>query len=76
MNMGWFNGRHDGHKHSHIDPATGRNKRDNTRRTTFGGPPRQNGRVTSRAEWRREQRTRGGRSEQPSRHGERRGWLR
>ena len=73
--MGWINGHRDGHKNSHIDSATGRNKRDNTRRGTFGGPPRSNGRVTSRAEWRRQQTTRQGRTEQPSSHGHRKGWL-
>jgi hypothetical protein len=32
-------------KNSRIDPATGRNRRDNTRRATHGGPQRHNGKV-------------------------------
>ena len=45
---------------SHIDRSTGRNKRDKvTQRATHGGPPRQQGtgKVTGRAQWRREQKT-------------------
>ncbi len=44
------------HKHSHIDPATGRNKRDNTRRFEDDSydagqkPRRRNGRIADRAE--------------------------
>ena len=44
------------HKSSHIDPATGRNKRDNTRRfedddyDASQAPRRWNGRITDRAE--------------------------
>lgn len=30
---------------AHIDPATGRNKRDNLRRETHGGPERKGGRI-------------------------------
>ena len=42
--MSWF-------KNSHIDPATGRNKRDNTRRELHGMAPRRwNGRIVDRAE--------------------------
>jgi len=41
--MSWF-------KNSHIDRATGRNKRDNTRREHRGlAPTRQNGRIADRA---------------------------
>jgi hypothetical protein len=41
----------------HIDPATGRNKRDNTRRTDLSKSPRRwNGRIVSRAQTGREQR--------------------
>jgi hypothetical protein len=47
--MGWLNGHYNGHKHSHIDPATGRNKRDNTRRQDLSqSPRRQNGRIADR----------------------------
>ena len=45
---------------SHIDPSTGRNKRDKvTQRDTRGGPPRKQGtgKAYGRAQWRREQRT-------------------
>lgn len=49
--MSWF-------KNSHIDPSTGRNKRDkSTVRGTHGGPPRQMGKAVNRAAWRRSQRT-------------------
>ena len=42
--MSWF-------KNSHIDPATGRNKRDNLRREHRGlAPKRWNGRIVDRAE--------------------------
>lgn len=42
----------------HIDTSTGQNKRNKvTQRDTYGGPPRQNGRVINRAQWRRDQRT-------------------
>jgi hypothetical protein len=59
--MSWFNGHFNGHKYSHIDPSTGRNKRDKcTTRETHGGPPRQpgTGKAINRAAWRRAQRTR------------------
>ena len=63
--MGLF-GRDTNHEHSHIDPATGRNKRDKSpyRETRGGGPRRQigTGKIISRAAWRRAQRT--GRPEQ------------
>lgn len=66
--MSWFTGKQHahsgGHKSSRIDPSTGRNKRDNTRRASKGWgttdrPRRQNGKIVSRAEWRRAQKTRG-----------------
>jgi len=47
----------------HIDPATGRNKRDKspvrTRRTGSrgGGVPRQTGKAVNRAAWRRSKKT-------------------
>lgn len=50
-------------KGGHIDPATGRNKRDKsplrTRDTGSrgGGVPRQNGKAVDRAEWRRGKKT-------------------
>lgn len=49
--------------HGHIDPSTGRNRRDNLRRDTHGGPKRSNGRVVrkGRLEHQRTRRTRGGR---------------
>jgi hypothetical protein len=56
MTMSWF-------KNSHIDPSTGRNKRDKsplrTRDTGSrgGGAPRRNGKAVDRAEWRRSQKT-------------------
>jgi hypothetical protein len=43
-------------KHSHIDPSTGRNKRDKSP-VRGSGAPRRNGKVVDRAEWRRSQRT-------------------
>jgi hypothetical protein len=55
MTMGFF--RNTNRKHSHIDPATGRNKRDNTRREHKASPRRQNGRIVSRAASARKQRT-------------------
>lgn len=67
--MGLF-GRDTNHKSSHIDPSTGRNKREvgqlakRSRRAEAGGsftvaaPRRQNGRIVeSRAAFRRRQRT-------------------
>jgi hypothetical protein len=69
---------------SHIDRSTGRNKRDKSplRRTDAtgdrgGAPERQlgTGKVINRAEWRRNQKTRQGRTEQPARSGGMRGWV-
>jgi hypothetical protein len=57
MIMSWFSGK------GHIDPGTGRNKRDKsplrTRDTGSrgGGVPRHNGKAVDRAEWRRSQKT-------------------
>jgi hypothetical protein len=54
--MSWF-------KNSHIDPSSGRNKRDKSPLRTHetgsrgGGVPRRNGRAVNRAEWRRSQKT-------------------
>lgn len=66
--MSWFTGKQHshkrGHKSSRIDPSTGRNKRDKSPlRKTHGGPPRQIGtaKVVSRAQWRRDKKTRRGR---------------
>lgn len=59
--MSWLSG----HRHSHIDPGTGRNKRDKsplrTRETGSrgGGVPRRNGRAIDRAAWRRARKTGG-----------------
>ena len=56
--MSWLNGHRNGHSHSHIDPATGRNKRDKsplrTRATgkRGGGVPRANGKAVNRKAWR------------------------
>jgi hypothetical protein len=48
--MSWRNGRRNGHDHSHIDPATGRNKRDNTRREDRSqSPKRWDGKIVDRA---------------------------
>jgi hypothetical protein len=48
--MSWRNGRWNGHDHSHIDPATGRNRRDNTRREDFSqSPERWDGKIVDRA---------------------------
>ena len=62
--MGWLNGKRNGHKHSHIDPATGRNRRDKSplrarEQGRGGGVPRRNGKAVGRAEWRRARKTRG-----------------
>jgi hypothetical protein len=51
--MSWLNGRRNGHNHSHIDPATGRNKRDNTRRHREDcdwsqAPKRRDGKIADR----------------------------
>ena len=54
--MSWFT-------NSHVDPSTGRNKRDKGPvRGSHGGPKRHNGKPISKAAWRRAQRT--GREEQ------------
>jgi hypothetical protein len=55
--MGFF--KNTNRKHSHIDPATGRNKRDKGPWTETRGvrPARHDGRIISRADWRREQKT-------------------
>jgi hypothetical protein len=73
--MSWFTGKQRkhkrGHKSSRIDPSTGRNKRDKvTKRATHGGPPRQigTGKVVSRVQWRRDQKTRRRRSRLRSRN--------
>jgi hypothetical protein len=58
MTMAW--GKNTSRKHSRIDPATGRDKRDKcTARETRGGPPRQigTGKAVDRAAWRRSQKT-------------------
>ena len=66
--MSWFTGKQTthsgGHKSTRIDPATGRNKRDNLRRESKGWgspdrPRRRNGRIEDRAAFRRAQKTRG-----------------
>jgi hypothetical protein len=46
-------------KHSRIDSSTGRNKRDKGTVTETRGirPERHNGKIISRADWRREQKT-------------------
>ena len=54
--MGWLNGKRNGHDHSHIDPATGRNKRDKSP-VRGRGMTRQNGKVVDRAQQRRDQKT-------------------
>lgn len=68
--MSWFTGKQHSHKRgrksSRIDPSTGRNKRDKsplrTRDTGSrgGGVPRQigTGKAVSRAQWRRDKKTR------------------
>ena len=55
--MGFF--KDTNHKSSHIDRSTGRNKRDKSPVTETRGirPQRHNGRIISRADWRREQKT-------------------
>lgn len=59
--MGPFSNRNANPKYSHIDPATGRNKRDKSprRETRVNPPPRQMGtaKVVDRAAWRRSQKT-------------------
>ena len=58
--MGWFSSSSAwtaSAKHSgHIDPSTGRNKRDKSP-VRGSGAPRRNGKVVDRAEWRRSQKT-------------------
>ena len=51
--MSWLNGHRNGHDHSHIDPGTGRNKRDKSPNRTRDGrnvasPERSNGRIKDR----------------------------
>ena len=55
--MGFF--KDTSHKHSHVDSSTGRNKRDKSPVTEKRGirPERHNGKIISRADWRREQKT-------------------